>query len=318
VNQWLVRATTLLTALAMLTKPTGKARDMAADGGREGAVPEPASARAQFLLGLYLAGLMIFVFYALVATWPVVVKVADAGSPTAEFEAFDFLWSNGVKATADRRLFFTVVAAGALGSLIHTLTSFGDYVGNGQLSRRWIWWFILRTPIGVGLALVFYLLLRGGLLLPSLPTSGNGQEIDVNLLLNPYGLAAISGLGGMFSRQATDKLRELFDNLFRTERPVARSAPLSGGGPTIFSATPPQLAVGSGLSAVTLAGENFQEGCTATVNGHPRAVTRESDTRVTVALVPAADLAQAGTLQLVVTNPGPAGGSSGAFALKVE
>jgi hypothetical protein len=34
--------------------------------------------------------------------------------------------------------------------------------------------------------------------------------------VNPYGVAALAGLVGMFSKQATDKLREVFDTLFRT------------------------------------------------------------------------------------------------------
>jgi hypothetical protein len=34
---------------------------------------------------------------------------------------------------------------------------------------------------------------------------------------NPYGTAAVAGLVGIFSKQATDKLEEVFTNLFRTE-----------------------------------------------------------------------------------------------------
>jgi hypothetical protein len=120
----------------------------------------------------------------------------------------------------------------------------------------------------------------------------------------------------MFSKQATDKLREIFDNLFRTERPVERSAPLSAGSPVISSATPPKLAVNGNQLTVTLAGENFQEGCTVTVNGKSRNVARASDTRVTVTLLPE-DLAQKGTLRLIATNPGPTGGPSEAFPLEV-
>lgn len=35
--------------------------------------------------------------------------------------------------------------------------------------------------------------------------------------ISPYGIAAVAGLVGMFSKQATDKLEELFNNLFKTD-----------------------------------------------------------------------------------------------------
>jgi len=35
--------------------------------------------------------------------------------------------------------------------------------------------------------------------------------------LSPYGITALAGLTGMFSKQATDKLREVFDDFFRTQ-----------------------------------------------------------------------------------------------------
>ena len=54
------------------------------------------------------------------------------------------------------------VAAGALGSLVHCLTSFADFVGNRNLRQSWVWFLILRTPIGFALALLFYPVLRGG------------------------------------------------------------------------------------------------------------------------------------------------------------
>lgn len=51
-------------------------------------------------------------------------------------------------------------------------------------------------------------MLRGGL------TQGNGESLKS---VNPYGIAAISGMVGLFSKQASDKLREIFDHLFKTE-----------------------------------------------------------------------------------------------------
>ena len=50
-------------------------------------------------------------------------------------------------------------------------------------------------------------MIRGGLL------SVQSDAAD----FNPYGTAAVAGLVGIFSKQATDKLEEVFTNLFRTE-----------------------------------------------------------------------------------------------------
>lgn len=116
------------------------------------------------------------------------------------------VWGNALD--DDARLILIVLCTGALGSCVHAATSFASYVGNKRLVLSWGWWYVLRPFIGMALALIFYFVLRGGLL------SGGTAGSEMNV----YGLAAVAGLVGMFSKQATDKLRELFDNLFRTEK----------------------------------------------------------------------------------------------------
>lgn len=102
-----------------------------------------------------------------------------------------------------------MVIAGALGSLVHATTSFVSYVGNRSFRSSWILWYYLRPLVGIGIALIFYFLLRGGLLLVS-------TVPDVRTGINPFGIAAIVSLAGMFSKQATDKLSEVFDSLFKS------------------------------------------------------------------------------------------------------
>jgi len=41
--------------------------------------------------------------------------------------------------------------------------------------------------------------------------------------LNPFGAVAICGLSGMFSKQATEKLREVFEDFFKTTSPLHAS-----------------------------------------------------------------------------------------------
>jgi hypothetical protein len=104
-------------------------------------------------------------------------------------------------------LLLLVLICGALGSFAHGARSFVDFVGNRTLRASWSAWYLLYPLIGATLALIFYLAVRGGFM-----TTNAGK--DVNL----YGLTAISGLVGMFSKQATTKLSEVFSTMFKTDK----------------------------------------------------------------------------------------------------
>jgi hypothetical protein len=89
----------------------------------------------------------------------------------------------------------------------------------------WAWWYVLRPFIGMALAEVVYLSLRGGLL----SATGNAATSAIS----PYGVAAVTALTGLFSKQATDKLQETFETLFRTQQKVDRKDALPAtGAPT--------------------------------------------------------------------------------------
>ena|SRR5215471_1496914 len=256
------------------------------------------------ILGVYFCVLSALVIYLLVVTWP----VSDPKDATkfTEFSVFGLGPFRDVP--ADIRLFISVIAAGALGSLVHGLTSFSDYVGNDRLTTRWIWWLILRAPIGIALSLLFYLLLRGGLVSPS---SGGNMNAA---LLNPYGVAAISAMAGMFSKQATDKLAEIFDTLFRTREPVARADSLEAA-PTISKTEPAKLAV-NGPLALKIIGKGFKSDSTVLVNKKLRTAKFVSDTQIELTLL-TEDVAAKGDLQLTVKSAG-ADGRSASFVVPVE
>jgi hypothetical protein len=272
-------------------------------------VIDPPSRLLRTTLGIYFCGLAALTFYLLVATWPVPAPDNKNGTGFVDFSLL--IWG-GFSAPSDLRLFFTVIAAGALGSLIHTLTSFADFAGNRTLSRNWTWWFVLRTPIGIALALLFYFVLRGGLVAPSLP----GGSTNPTQLLNPYGIAGISAMAGMFSKQATDKLREIFDTLFRTSDPVKRADPLIRTIPTVSSTKPVKLTVNA-LATLDVLGRGFLDKCTATINGEERKTQWVNETLLKLALE-RKDVAAKGSLKLIVRNPGPDGVSSEAFMVQVE
>ncbi len=84
------------------------------------------------------------------------------------------------------------------------MTSFTLYAGQRSLTANWLAWYALRPSISASLALIFYFTLRAGLF--------SGTTADQTI--NPFGIAAISGMVGMFSKQATEKLGKVFDTIF--------------------------------------------------------------------------------------------------------
>jgi hypothetical protein len=120
----------------------------------------------------------------------------------------------------------------------------------------------------------------------------------------------------MFLKQATDKLRELFDTLFRMHDPINRADPLDGTKPIISGTDPARLAVGQPLG-LTVTGQGFDQHCTALVNGAARQVNWQSPTRLTLTLLPE-DVSRQAELTLTIRNPGETGGESETFRVVVE
>src|ERR1051326_2459057 len=116
---------------------------------------------------------------------------------TVKFFWWDFqIWD-------EQRLLLLVILGGALGTLVHSLRSVYWYVGNRSLVRSWIAMYCMLPFAGPALALVFYLLVRGGFF--SLQSSFQQTS--------PFGFAAFSALIGMFSSQAVLKLKDVAEVL---------------------------------------------------------------------------------------------------------
>jgi hypothetical protein len=109
-----------------------------------------------------------------------------------------------VRGSPELRLILLVVVAGALGTLVHAGRSYVYFRGNRALAKSWLWWYFVMPLIGASLALIFFLLLSGGLL------TGSARIGEIN----PYGVVGLAALVGMFAKKATGKLCELFDVLF--------------------------------------------------------------------------------------------------------
>ncbi|MBI4663008.1 MAG: hypothetical protein HY735_29720 [Verrucomicrobia bacterium] len=184
-------------------------------------------------IGIYLAALAYVLVYGLVKFWPsaapsrssaptssIATGAALSNAPPASppgtaaaspgqvqpvgapFEVVQ-VWRRQVQVRPESRLFLVVAIAGALGGLLHSVRSFYWYVGNRNLKWSWVPQYVLLPWVGAILGLVIYLILRGGLL------AGEATVSDTN----PFGFAAFASMAGLFSEQAVEKLRQLFEGL---------------------------------------------------------------------------------------------------------
>ncbi len=154
--------------------------------------------KSKILLGIYLVAAAVILAFLILSYWPI------KGNPGVVI-----VFGKEYVMDPDVRLLLLVLFAGALGSFVHSATSFADFVGNQSLAPSWMWWYVLRPFIGMGIAAIFYFLIRGGLFLVS-----GAPDLEKS----PFGIVAIAALSGMFSKQATDKLGDIFDNFFKTEK----------------------------------------------------------------------------------------------------
>ena len=156
------------------------------------------------VLGLYLVVTTLVLAYFTFKFWPVII--VDATGQTSQVDPRINLFGGLVERWIgpEQRFIFLVMCVGALGSLIHAATSFSDFVGNNVLKRSWMWWYILRPFVGMTFAVVLYLVIRGGFFASNLQAE----------TLNTFGITAFAALSGMFSKQALDKLTEVFNTRF--------------------------------------------------------------------------------------------------------
>ena len=260
----------------------------------------------KLLLGFLLLVLGFVFLYLLVTLWPAVEDAQQNLDSTVTWFWRDF------DLTADTTLLLLVVLVSGIGSYVHVTVSFSDFAGNRQLVTSWVWWYVLRVFVGSSLAVVFYFALRGGFF----SSASDSSQVNV------YGIAALAGLVGLFSKQATDKLREIFDTAFRTQEGYgddARSDGIANPPPTLEGCEPPQI--GHGQLEVVLVGTGFNRDSivrVAQVGGpeEPRIVTLINPTQLKVTLQEA-DIERPGILSFTVVNPEPGGGTSMPLAVEV-
>lgn len=142
-----------------------------------------------------------------------------------------------------------------MGTLLHGLRSFYWYAGNRKLIWSWASMYILLPFSGGLLAMVFYLIVRGGFM----PQSNVGNN-------NIFAFAALGALVGLFSEEAVLKLKQIAETVFTKSEP-GKDAVLPA--PKISGVSPAQGPPGA---IVTLSGSNFSVGTRVNFGGLPAAI----------------------------------------------
>ena len=271
---------------------------------------QPGHPNAIRLLGATLVGAGLVLSYLLYEIWPAVVH-ATAETPTRQrISLFD--GQIVFRPSAESALILLVILAGALGAYVHAATSFAKYVGTRRFARSWYWWYLVRLPIGSGLALILYFALRGGLV------GGDTTSEEVN----PYGVAALAALAGLFSRQAVDKLGEVFDTFFRTRAEDADPNALETPVPDLEEVAPISFSSAQ-AQELTLRGGGFDEESTVLIKAAEAdaptllRTDKVSCTETEMAVTIAAAELPAGTYEVRVINAPPGGGVSPAVGLTI-
>jgi hypothetical protein len=256
-----------------------------------------------FAITVYLVLVAVFACMALIAIFPSAVAVAkgEPASTAGQCPYGPFVLGGCTILTvhsADQGLLLLALFAGVLGSFMHAAQSIGSYVGNRQLQSSWVLWYALRPMTGGILGLLFYFIIRAGLIPSS--TSATTEAVS------PYGVVAFGALAGWFSKRATDKLAEVFETLFRTATDVEYKDKLSNlNKPRILDVVPKGISLAShnaGDVNITLTVDSVLPGVSATLDGRLM-TTRVVDATHLSCVLPQSFALTAGKARLVVVNP---------------
>lgn len=117
------------------------------------------------------------------------------------------LWPNDPALQPFDQTLSLIAVSGALGGYVNCIQSFGRYVGNRQLLRSWIIYYLLFPLKGASLATIVFLFSqwsRSGLVATEQAQS-----------LNLQGYCALAALIGLFANQAIEMLSQLFSVIFK-------------------------------------------------------------------------------------------------------
>ncbi|HKY27308.1 MAG TPA: IPT/TIG domain-containing protein [Pyrinomonadaceae bacterium] len=215
--------------------------------------------------------------------------------PDPEFVSMFRGWLQG-ELYLETRLLLLVMLSGALGSLMHSLRSLYWYAGNRMLVWSWLGLYLLLPFTGAILAVIFYFVVRGGFFSPQASFENT----------SPFGFAALSALVGLFSPQATLKLKEVAETIFtkpgkgedskpeKTEEDESKT-PTLGDNPIEPNSGPVD-----GGTKVTIKGQGFVSGVAVKFGSQSAVVNSSSNTSIDVTTP---STTGPGAVDVEVTNP---------------
>lgn len=128
----------------------------------------------------------------------------------------DWLVGYAMKAPDLTNAAATMVGAG-IGSSLATILAFLEHASEKKdFAVAYVPWYIARPLMGMMLGLIFYFLLREGLLAV---ITNNSTPANLSVT----GMTGVGALVGLFSKEAIEKLRELFSMVFNTRKDVEQS-----------------------------------------------------------------------------------------------
>ena len=270
------------------------------------------------LIAIYLLLISVLVLYGLLKLWPhptpsgepkdaaqatASASPSPAASPRALPDPEQISFFGGwlkPQIYAETRLLLLVMLAGALGSLMHSLRSLYWYTGNRLMVWSWAAFYFLLPVTGAILAVIFYFVVRGGFFSPQASFEQT----------SPFGFAALSALVGLFSPQATLKLKEVAETIFTKPGAGTDTKPQGSAPPTKNDAAPtapqitsvtPNSGPSAGGTPVAITGTGFATGVTVKIGGTAAQVTSSSDTSID-AVTPASSSGP-GVVDVEVSNP---------------
>ena len=202
-------------------------------------------------------------------------------------------------------LLWLVLIVGALGSSLHGIISISNYIGSSSFKETWSLWYILRPFVGAILSLIFYLIIRAGLF----------NEFDTST--DFYTIIALSGLIGLFSKQALNKLSEIFDALFSSSKEAKLPDKIgSNPVPNIGSVSPDTLSKAESDIELTINGSDFIGDSIVRINNKDYKPIFNSSKQLLLKL-PTTDIQTLDTIQIGVFNPPPEGGLSNIISVNI-
>jgi len=211
-------------------------------------------------LGKVMGGILLIIFtvlplFFIIALWPDRMPTAKDTGQLYINRLFHVAISEQGTLHINTIMFLLVALAGFTGNMIHVATSFTNYVGAEKFKRSWLLWYFVKPFTASAVALIFYLVLKAGLL-----------NFDGSNGANPFGIVILSALAGLYTDKAMLKLEEIFVIIFKPkdDRPDKLEDNIK------ITGISPQTIDKDKENSYTVSGENLDKGnLTLFVNDEP-------------------------------------------------